>query len=90
MRQINYHNINLISKYFILKCRVVTSQKVSSKPCNAWSVAEKDVVSDFPGGTKKTGYCTCRAGSGGFFNHITAFSVQVESFLLHVKKTFQN
>ena len=86
MREINYHNINEISKYFILKYRVVTSQKVSSKPYNVWSVVVKDVVTDFAGGTKKTGYCTCRAGSGGFFNHITAFSIQVESFLLHVKK----
>ena len=62
------------------------SHRKRSKPCNVWSVVVKDVVSDFPGGTKKTGYCTCRAGSGGFFNHITAFSFQVESFLLHVKK----
>ena len=68
-----YYNISEKSKYCILKCHVVPSQKVSSKPYHNWTVVVKYVDSDFPSGTIKTAYCTCTAGLGGSCNHVTAF-----------------
>ena len=82
VREIYYHNISEKSKYCILKCRVVPSQKVSSKPYHVWAVFVKNVESDFPVGTIKTAYCICTAGLCCSCNHITVFSFRVESFVV--------
>ena len=73
MREIYYHNISEKSKYCILKCHAVTSQKVFSDPGHVWAVAVKDVDSDFPGGTIKTVFYACTAGLSGSCNHIIIF-----------------
>ena len=42
VREIYYLDISEKSKYCILKCHVVSSQKVSSNPYYVWAVAVKD------------------------------------------------
>ena len=85
VRKTYYHNISEKSKYCVLKCRIVSSQKVSSKPYHVWAVLVKDVDSAI-----KTAYCTRTAGLCCSCNHIKAFLFRVESFVVTGKtKAFQ-
>ena len=85
MREICYHNISEKSKYYVLKCRVVPSQKMSPKPCHVWAAVVKDVDSDFPGGTIKTAYCICTAGLGVPVTVSRHFYFESDFLLLQVK-----
>ena len=87
-REIYYHNISEKSKYCVLKCRVVPSQKMSPKPCHVWAAVVKDVDSDFPGGTIKTAYCICTAGLGVPVTVSRHFYFESDFLLLQVKLNF--
>ena len=59
-----------------MKCKVVPSHRVKSKPYNVWALIEKD--SKIPGGTVKSAYCSCVAGLVGICNHVVALVFRIE------------
>ena len=76
VREIFLNDIN--SQYYILKCKVIPSQRVTQKPYDVWALVEKD-TSETPGGEIMSGYCTCVAGLQGGCNHIAALLFRIES-----------
>ena len=78
VREIFHCGISDTSMYCILKCRVIPSQKTSSKPYHVWAIVTKDTT-DKPGGKIINAYCTCTAGLMGTCNHVTAMLFRVEA-----------
>ena len=76
VREVLYHPISPISELCILKCKVVPSHRVNSKPHDVWAVITKD--NKLPGGEIKAAYCSCTAGLVGTCNHTVAMLFRVE------------
>ena len=71
-----YRNID--GEKCIMKCKVVPSHKMKSKPYDVWCILESDQP-DKPGGKIYSSYCTCTAGLSGMCNHVFAMLFRVES-----------
>ena len=78
VREIFYHPVSESSFLCLLKCKVVPSQRTSTKPYEVWAIIEKD-LEDKPGGKIYSAYCTCTAGLHGGCNHIVAMLFKIES-----------
>ena len=62
----------------IVKCKVVPSHRMNSKPYDIWGIIEKD-KQEKPGGKIHATYCTCTAGLLGTCNHVFAMLFRIES-----------
>ena len=54
----------------ILKCEVILSQRINSKPYDVWVVVQKNKLNE-SGGYIHSAYCTCTAGILGTCNLVT-------------------
>lgn len=79
VREIFIHNISPSSPYCILRCRVIHSQSMNSKPYFVWIICTKDKDAEQPGGEIKSGYCSCTAGMAGMCNHVIAMLFRIEN-----------
>ena len=77
VREVYYHPISSTSEFCIMKCKVVPSQRVNSKPYDVWAVITKD-SKELPGGEIKSAYCSCTAGLVGTCNHAVAMLFRLE------------
>ena len=76
VREVLYHPTTAASKLCFLKCKVVPSHRVKSKPYDVWAFIEKD--NEIPGGNVKSAYCSCVAGLVGTSNHVVAMFFHIE------------
>ena len=74
--EVLYHPITAASKLCFLKCKVVPSHRVKSKPYDVWALIEKD--SEIPAGNVKSAYCCCVGGLVGTCNHVVAMLFRIE------------
>ena len=61
----------------ILKCKIIPSQCINSKPYDVWAVVQKNKPNE-PGGYIHSAYCTC-TGILGTCNHITRMFLGIEN-----------
>ena len=78
VREIFFNEIKEESPVCLLKCKVVPSQRVNSKPYDVWAVVEKNKPHD-AGGYIHSAYCTCTAGILGTCNHVAGMLFRVEN-----------
>ena len=78
VREVYYNDIEDKSPFCLLKCRVVPSQRTSSKPYHVWACLKKD-IGENPGGAVMAAYCTCTAGLKGTCNHVVALLFRVDN-----------
>ena len=81
VKEVFYHKISDNSPYYVLKCLVTPSQRISTKPYHVWAVIEKDTDKK-PGGSIKSAYCTCTAGLYCSCNHVAGLLFRVEFAVL--------
>ena len=81
VREIFYNPISPKSKYCILRCRVVPSQRTSSKAYAVWVCVTKD-FQDSPGGEIHAAYCTCTAGLSGTCNHVAGILFRIDNAVI--------
>ena len=77
VREVFYHPISCTSEFCIMKCKVVPSHRVNSKPYDVWAVITKDST-EVPGGEINSAYCSCTAGLVGTCNHAVAMLFRME------------
>ena len=78
VREIYINELNKETTACILKCQVIPSQRVNSKPYDVWPVVQKNKPNE-PGGYIHSAYCTCTAGILGTCNHVTGMLFRIEN-----------
>ena len=61
-----------------MKCKLIPSQCINSKPYDVWAVVQKNKPNE-PGGYIHSAYCTCTAGILGTYNHVTGMLFRIEN-----------
>ena len=61
-----------------MKCKVIPSQRLNSKPCDVWAVIQKNKPNE-PGGYIHSAYCTCTVEILGACNHVTGMLFCIEN-----------
>ena len=78
VREIYINELNKETSVCILKCKVIPSQYINSKPYDVWAVVQKNKPNE-PGGYINSAYCTCKAGILGTCNHVTGMLFRIGS-----------
>ena len=81
MRVVKEFYINKLNKetpICILKCKVIPSQHINSKPYAVWAVVQKNKPNE-SGGYIHSAYCTCTAGILGTCNHVTCMLFRIDN-----------
>ena len=61
-----------------MKCKLIPSQCINSKPYDVWAVVQKNKPNE-SGGYIHSAYCTCTAGILGTYNHVTGMLFGIEN-----------
>ena len=61
-----------------MKCNVIPSQRINSKPYDVWAVVQKNKPNE-PGGYIHSAHCTCTARILGTCNHVTGMLFRIEN-----------
>ena len=78
VREIYINELNKETPVCILKCKVIPSQRINSRPYDVWAVVQKNKPNE-PGGYIHSAYCTCTAGILGTCNHVTGMLFRIEN-----------
>ena len=78
VREIYINELNKEIPASILKCKVIPSQRINSKPYDVWAVVQKNKPNE-PGGYIHSAYCTYTAGIIGTYNHVTGMLFCIEN-----------
>ena len=76
--KIYINELNKETPVCILKCKVIPSQRINSKPYDVWAVVQKNKPNE-PGGYIHSAYCTWTAGILGHCNHVTGMLCRIEN-----------
>ena len=74
----SYNEFNKETPVCILKCKVIPSQRINSKPYDVWAVVLKNKPNE-PGDCIHSAYCTCAAGILGTCNQVTGMLFRIEN-----------
>ena len=74
--EVLYHPITAASKLHFLKCKLVLSHWVKSKPYNVWALIENN--NKIPGGNVKSAYCSCVVDLVGTCSNVVSMLFCIE------------
>ena len=84
VREVYFNELNKEIPVCILKCKVIPSQRINSKPYDVWAVVQKNKPNE-PGGYIHSAYCTCTPGILGTCNHVTGVLFRIENAVFVLK-----